>query len=387
MASERWIMHVDMDAFFASVEQLDNPGLAGLPVIIGGLDGRGVVCTCSYEARRYGVHSAMATAQARQLCPQAVFLRPRMRRYQEMSRRIMAIFRATSPLVEQLSVDEAFLDLSGTEGLYGSAEQAGWLVKRRIKEELGLTASVGLAPNKFLAKLASDLQKPDGFTIIRHEEARSFIAPLPVRKIFGIGKAAGSALQQLGVTTIGQLAELELGVLQQVFGKNAREMQLLARGIDYRPVENSSPIKSVGHENTFAKDLYTYKECRRELLLLSQQTGYRLRRHGLSGRTLVLKVKYADFKIISRNITSESDICCDEEIYELATQLLRQADLSRGVRLLGITVTNLSDGSVSLDFGEDKRRRQRNAAVDALKARFGSDVIARGIIKGKSAEM
>ena len=382
--AKRWIMHVDMDAFFASVEQLDKPQLAGLPVIVGGLEGRGVVCTCSYEARHYGVHSAMPMTQARQLCPQAVFLPTRMARYQEVSRKIMAIFRETSPLVEQLSVDEAFLDLSGTEGLYGSAEQAGLLVKRRIRQEVGLTASVGLAPNKFLAKLASDLQKPDGFTVITHAQARSFIAPMPVSKIFGIGRSAGSALQKFGIENIGQLAAADISILQRVFGKNAREVQLLAQGVDNRPVENSSSAKSIGNESTFSRDLHTYEECKHELLALCQQAGYRLRRHGLCGRTLTLKVKYNDFKVISRSVTSESDICCDEEIYALAVQLLRQVSLGRGVRLLGVTVANLSDGSLSLGFAEDERRRQRNDAVDALKARFGKDVIARGLVKEKT---
>ena len=189
----RWIIHADMDAFYASVEILDNPELKGKPVIVGGNSNRGVVSTCSYEARRFGVHSAMPMMQARKLCPQGIYLPVRMERYQELSHRIMAIFHDISPVVEQLSVDEAFLDMTGTEGLYGSVEKAGWLIKNRVKEELGLTVSIGLAPNKFLAKLASDLEKPDGFTVIPHDRAAEMIAPLPVSKIFGIGKTTVAA--------------------------------------------------------------------------------------------------------------------------------------------------------------------------------------------------
>lgn len=375
----RWIMHVDMDAFFASVEMLDKPELRGLPVIVGGLSSRGVVSTCSYEARKYGVHSAMPMVQARRLCPQAVFLPGRMHRYKEVSREIMAVFHRTSPLVEQLSIDEAFLDLTGMDRIYGSAEAAGRLVKDEIRKRVGLTASVGLAPNKFLAKLASDLQKPDGFTVIRREEAAAFIAPLPVMKIFGIGAAAGSELSQYGIVTIGQLAAADMAVLQQVFGKNAPRVHQLACGIDSRPVVPESEPKSIGRETTFEHDLHTQDECREALLELSGLTGYRLRSKGYYGRTVTLKVKYADFRTVTHSITGESDISCDEEIFELAVKLMRGVPLHKGVRLLGITVSGLSSGEPqSLGFEEDTRRRQRNEAVDQLKKRFGEKIIFRG---------
>ena len=207
---QRWIMHVDMDAFFASVEQFDNPDLMGLPVIVGGQSDRGVVSTCSYEARVYGVHSAMPMIEARRLCPQAVFLPGRMKRYQEVSRQIMNIFDSFSPLVEQLSVDEAFLDISGMELLAGSERDIGFKVKRSIKEKTGLTASVGIAPNKFLAKLASDMQKPDGLLVIRAEEAEGMLKPMSVRRIFGIGRSAEKSLLQFGIATIGQIADADL---------------------------------------------------------------------------------------------------------------------------------------------------------------------------------
>lgn len=377
----RWIMHVDMDAFFASVEQLDNPDLQGKPVIVGGQSCRGVVSTCSYEARRYGVHSAMSMAEARKLCPHGEYVPVRMRRYQEVSKKIMSIFHDFTPLVEQLSIDEAFLDVSGMEKLYHNTEEIGWLIKKRIAAETGLTASVGLAPNKFLAKMASDLQKPDGFTIIRHAEAAKFIADFPVTKIFGIGKMAEKSLLQYGIATIGQLAAAENNVLKKVFGKNADSVHRLAQGIDERPVVTESVPKSIGRETTFTQDLFTEEQCRRELLKLSGQTGFRLRSKGYSGHTLTLKVKFTDFRIVTRSITSETDICCDEEIYTLAVKLLRDIDLKKGIRLLGVTVSNLSAGDCgTLGFEEDKKQIQRNEAVDALKKRFGENIIKRGSI-------
>lgn len=377
----RWIMHVDMDAFFASVEQLDNPDLRGKPVIVGGQSCRGVVSTCSYEARRYGVHSAMSMAEARKLCPHGEYVPVRMRRYQEVSQKIMSIFHDFTPLVEQLSIDEAFLDVSGMEKLYHNTEEIGWLIKKRIAAETGLTASVGLAPNKFLAKMASDLQKPDGFTIIRHAEAAKFIADFPVTKIFGIGRMAEKSLLQYGIATIGQLAAAENNVLKKVFGKNADSVHRLAQGIDERPVVTESVPKSIGRETTFTQDLFTEEQCRRELLKLSGQTGFRLRSKGYSGHTLTLKVKFTDFIIVTRSITSETDICCDEEIYTLAVKLLHEVDLKKGIRLLGVTVSNLSEGDCgTLGFEEDKKQIQRNEAVDALKKRFGENIIKRGSI-------
>lgn len=378
----RWIMHVDMDAFFASVEQLDNPDLRGKPVIVGGQSCRGVVSTCSYEARRYGVHSAMSMAEARKLCPHGEYVPVRMRRYQEVSQKIMSIFHDFTPLVEQLSIDEAFLDVSGMEKLYhNNTEEIGWLIKKRIAAETGLTASVGLAPNKFLAKMASDLQKPDGFTIIRHAEAAKFIADFPVTKIFGIGRMAEKSLLQYGIATIGQLAAADNNVLKKVFGKNADSVHRLAQGIDDRPVVTESVPKSIGRETTFTQDLFTEEQCRRELLKLSGQTGFRLRSKGYSGHTLTLKVKFTDFRIVTRSITSETDICCDEEIYTLAVKLLRDIDLKKGIRLLGVTVSNLSEGDCgTLGFEEDKKQIQRNEAVDALKKRFGENIIKRGSI-------
>lgn len=374
-------MHVDMDAFFAACEVLDNPALAGQPLIVGGLGGRGVVATASYEARRYGVHSAMAMAQARKLCPQAVFLAPRMERYSQLSQRIMAIFRQLSPVVEQLSIDEAFLDLTGTEALYGSPQACGRLVKERLRTEVGLTASVGLAPNKFLAKLASDLEKPDGFTVIREEEAAAFIAPLPVGKIYGIGAKAEAALSRLGILRIGQLAAAQEEVLAPIFGVNAGRVRLLAQGIDERPLAQEGEPKSIGREITFAQDLLGTAACQEALLYLSQQLGYRVRRHGYQGRSLTLKVKYQDFQTRSHSLSLEEPISGDEEIYALALRLLGQMKLTKGVRLLGLALGSLTKEEGEGLFAQAGRAKKLNAAVDQIKARFGKGSIARGLLK------
>lgn len=375
----RWVMHVDMDAFYASVEQLDNPKLKNLPLIVGGDHERSVVSTCSYEARKFGVHSAMSIAMAKKLCPQAIIVPVRMQRYKEKSREIMQIFHELSPLVEQLSIDEAFLDMSGMEGLYSNIREAGVLIKRRIKNETGLTASVGLAPNKFLAKMASDLEKPDGLTIIEHAKVQSFIAPLPVGKIFGVGKTAQQQLLQYGITSIGQLRSLDFKLLQKVFGKNAYTIKQLAEGIDNRPVVPVREAQSIGREVTFEQDIHDLESCKEEILWLCGQVGYRLRKHGYSGRTVTVKVKYADFSLKTHSYTSDIDIFCDEDIIKISLSLLAKVSLHKGIRLLGVTVGNLNQGaSPSLGFAEEEKLRKRNDAIDKLKARFGENIIHRG---------
>ena len=376
----RWIMHVDMDAFYASVEQRDNPLLKGRPVIVGGSSARGVVSTCSYEARRYGVNSAMPLFEAHRLCPDGVYLPVRMHRYIEVSGQVMGIFHETSPLVEQLSVDEAFLDLTGMEKL-GGAERIAHGVQDRIARELQLSCSIGLAPNKFLAKLASDMDKPHGFVRITAQEAPALLAPLPVGKIFGIGRQAARKLEQFGITTIGQLAETDLGVLRQVFGINAERAQLLARGLDDRPVRPDEAAKSIGKETTFETDLYGYEACRDMVLDLAGQTGWRLRREKLAGRTVTLKVKYADFRTITRSLSSDRPVEWDEDIFRMADTLLRKVNLKPGVRLLGVSVSELRhpDEAPTLDFEEDRRLQRRNQALDRLKDRFGEHIIHRGM--------
>ena len=384
---QRWIMHVDMDAFYASVEVLDNPKLKGLPVIVGGSSARGVVSTCSYEARRFGVHSAMPLFEAKRLCPQGVFLPVRMDRYEEMSAKIMAVFRETSPLVEQLSIDEAFLDLTGMEGL-GGAEAIAHRVQDRIRDELKLSASVGLAPNKFLAKLASDMEKPHGFVVIRKEEAASLLAPLPVGKVFGIGRSAKDRLAQYGIERIGQLAAADEMILRKVFGVNAGQVKRLAQGLDDRPVVSEEEAKSIGRERTFDHDLTDFLSCREEVLDLSGQVGWRLRRERSAGRTVTLKVKFADFHTITRSCTGDRPVAWDEDIFLLAEQMLRKINVKPGVRLLGVTVSSLfrPEDEPVLGFEEDERMQKRNRAIDSLKGKFGEDIIRRGIAGRKKQQ-
>lgn len=378
---QRWIMHVDMDAFYASVEILDNPNLKGLPVIVGGRSARGVVSTCSYEARKFGVHSAMPLFEARRLCPHGVYLPVRPHRYAEISGKIMAIFRETSPLVEQLSIDEAFLDLTGMERL-GGAETIAHQVQDRIQEELKLSASVGLAPNKFLSKLASDMDKPHGFVKITPGEAEAMLAPMPVTKIFGIGRSAEDKLKQFGIEKIGQLASADVTILRKVFGINAEQVKRLALGLDDRPVVNEEEAKSIGKENTFDYDLTDFESCRDEVLDLSGQVGWRLRRENLAGHTVTLKVKFADFHTITRSSTGDRLIAWDEEIFSLAEQMLRKINVKPGVRLLGVSVSNLfrPEDEPVLGFAEDERMQRRNRAIDSLKSKFGENIIKRGIV-------
>ena len=372
---QRWIMHVDMDAFYASVEILDNPKLKGLPVIVGGRSARGVVSTCSYEARKFGVHSAMPLFEAKRLCPQGVFVPVRMARYAEMSAKIMKIFRETSPLVEQLSIDEAFVDLTGMERL-GGAEAIAHQVQDRIQE-----ASVGLAPNKFLAKLASDMRKPHGFVRITPEDAAGLLAPLPVTKIFGIGRSAEEKLKQFGIEKIGQLAEADVGLLRKVFGVNAEQVKRLARGLDDRPVVNEEEAKSIGRETTFDRDLTDMDSCREAVLDLCGQVGWRLRREHLAGRTVTLKVKFADFRMITRSSTGDRLIAWDEDIFLLAEQMLQKIHVKPGVRLLGVSVSSLfrPEDEPVLGFEDNERMQKRNQAIDALKSKFGENIIKRGI--------
>jgi len=375
----RWVMHVDMDAFFASVEQLDNPKYRGKPLIVGGKSHRGVVSTCSYEAREYGVHSAMPIIQAKRLCPNGIFVSGRMGRYVEVSQQIMKIFTEFSPCVEPLSIDEAFLDLSGMEHLVGDITLLGRKIKMRIKEVTGLTASVGLAPNKFLAKLGSDLRKPDGLVIISAHEAKEFIAPLPVNKIFGIGKKANEALKKIGIITIGQLAACDELYLKNILGNNTALVQNLARGIDDRPVEDTREAKSIGKETTYMEDLLTQEKYHDALWDLSQQVGWRIRNSGLAGRTVTLKVKYCSFKSVTRSITTEVPVSVDEDIFALVEKLITQIKWAEPVRLLGVSVSKLVPaGELLLAFARDEKQQKRSAALDALKNKFGEHIIKRG---------
>jgi DNA polymerase-4 len=380
----RAILHVDMDAFFASVEERERPELKGRPVIVGGRpEARGVVAAANYAARRFGVHSAMPARTAVRLCPQAVFLPPRHDFYARVSQQIRAIFERYTPLVEPLSLDEAFLDVSASLRLFGDAETIGRRIKEEIRSELALVASVGVAPNKFLAKLASDHDKPDGFVMVSAEAAASFLGPLPVTRLWGVGKVAARQFERLGIATVEQLRGYSPALLGEHFGGAGEHFWRLAHGLDERPVVPEQEAKSISHETTFARDISDPAILRAWLLDLTEQVAWRVRRHGLSGRTVHLKVRFADFRTVTRSRTLERPSHVTAELWEAGAALFDQrlpAPLPP-VRLIGMGVSGFGDdsGQGSL-FTEEVRRRSSalDAAVDGIKDRFGSDAVRRG---------
>lgn len=376
--TERQILHVDMDAFYAAVEVLDDPSLAGRPVIVGGTPaGRGVVAAASYEARRFGVHSAMSAARARQLCPTGVFRRPRMQRYVDVSGQILAILQEYTPLVEPLSIDEAFLDVTGCERLFGSAAAIGRTIKDRVRREVGLTASVGVAPNKFLAKLASDLEKPDGFVVIEAAAARDTLAALPVRKLWGVGEVSERELRRHGIRTIGDLARAPRSLLAGCFGEHAAQLLDLAAGRDDRPVIPAHEAKSIGNEVTFAADIADPEELRGVLDLLAEKVAWRLRRHGLRGRTVTVKARFPDFATHTRSETLPQTTCSTATIRAVARELLERRLDRRGrpLRLVGVTVSQL-EGRAAVQgelFSDPTGAREAalDSLVDRVRDRFG----------------
>ncbi|MDH3393673.1 MAG: DNA polymerase IV [Desulfobulbaceae bacterium] len=379
------IIHLDMDAFFASVEMRDNPDLLGKPVIVGGSLERGVVSAASYEARRFGVHSAMPIAVARRRCPQGIFLPVRMKRYQEVSAHIQNIFHRFTPLVEPLSLDEAFLDVTASTALFGVPAEIAAHIKQLIKEETGLTASAGVASSKLVAKIASDLEKPDGLTVVQHGTEQQFLAGLAIDRLWGVGKNTREILRMLGVKTIGDLTKLPEDLLEKKFGKNGARMQQAALGIDPRPVNTNRSIQSIGHEETFTDDLTDRAALHRELLAMAVKVGRRLRDHGLRGRTVTIKVKYYDFKQITRSITLPETTDDQHTIYQTGSNLLSKTDAGfKPVRLLGITVANLSSRDAvqqQLLFAADNRQRnQLNQAIDNITDKFDQDAIRPGTL-------
>lgn len=377
---QRWIVHVDMDAFFAAVEQRDNPDLKGKPVVVGGCGQRGVVATASYEARKYGIRSAMPMREARRRCPHAVFLPCDHRRYSQVSRRIHAVLEEFSPVIEPLSLDEAFLDVTGMEWLYPDPLLIARCIKERILAEVNLTASAGVASNKFLAKIASDIKKPDGLVIVRPSEVQKFLAPLPVGRLWGVGETTARVLSERGIKTISQLAAASQQQLEQWLGNAAAELKLLAAGIDDRPVVPEHAPKSVGNEETYECDIFSQEEVRTRLLGLAVHVAWRLRLLGLSGRTITVKMRSAAFKTVTRSRTLPEPTCLDNAIFATASELVNKISFPDGIRLIGITVSGLSAGAAqcSLFSGEDEKQLAVASAVDKLRERFGADVVSRG---------
>jgi len=384
-----------MDAFYASVEQRDDPSLRGKPVAVGGPAPRGVVSAASYEAREYGVHSAMPMVRALQICPQLIVPPLRMDKYAQISRQVFEIFRSFSPLVEPLSLDEAFLDLSGTERLEGPPKAIARAIKARVNKDLDLVVSVGLAPNKFLAKIASDLGKPDGLVVVEPAAVEVFLRPLPVSRVFGVGKVTQKGLHDLGINTIGELAEFPRAVLRKRFGELGDQLWSLARGIDDRPVEPEQAPKSIGHEDTFTEDMEDPAELEQILLEQADRVARRLRKGGWVARVVVLKAKTHDFKLYTRRRalqrpTSDGDVLA-RTAQELLAKLLRTAGphTSRGpnqpaplkLRLTGVTAAELSQSEAprQLTFDEPEHARKDKLAetLDSITERFGKQMLSR----------
>jgi len=380
--TSRRIIHLDMDAFYASIEILDNPALRGKAVVVGGNSNRGVVCAASYEARKFGVHSALPIHMARKLCPHGVFLSVRMARYQEISRRIMEIFLRFTPLVEPLSLDEAFLDVTASQRLMGTAEDIAVQIRALVRENIGLTVSAGVASSKLVAKIASDLNKPDGLTIVPPGQEKAFLAPLPIGRLWGVGSATKEALALIGVKTIGDLNRIPTAILSAKFGKAGLMLQESAQGIDLRPVEPRQEAKSIGNEETFAEDVRDKKRIEQELLTLCTKVGKRARSHGLVGRTVTIKVKYRDFVQVTRSLTLPEPVADDKSLYQTGCLLLAKTEITlRPIRLLGITLSNLSPDAASGQmplFGDNRTRRRNNdlyQALDAINDRYGKSAI------------
>ena len=392
----RWIAHVDMDAFFAAVEVLDNPSLRGKPVIVGH-GARGVVCAASYEARVFGVRSAIPMTRALQLCPQGEFIVPRHERYSEVSRQVMAVLRDFSPVVEQASIDEAYLDATGLEGLFGPVQSLGEALKRAVFERTGLTASVGFAPVKFLAKIASDLNKPDGLSILWPERIPSFLHKLPVARIPGVGERTLATLHSLGVSTAGEVSCYPADFWERRLGKLGLMIWERSQGIDRAVVEPYLAPKSEGAEDTLLADTRDRGVLNAWLLRQAEAVGARARRHKARGRTITLKVKFSDFRQITRSRTLPVSTASTRVIYETAAALLHALELPLPVRLIGLALSGFVWGEEELQLclpglgdGADEapspgqaadRDRALDETLDEIRARFGKDAVLRGTDK------
>ena len=385
MDEVRSILHVDMDAFYASVEQKDDPSLVGKPVIVGGAaDRRGVVSACSYEARKYNVRSAMPMGQALKLCPDAVVMPVRMKRYAEVSQAVHEVFHNYTPDVEKLSIDEAFLDVTGCRKLFGDAETIGRKVKAEILAKTGLTASVGVAPNKFLAKLASDLDKPNGFVVITEENKQAILDPLEVAKIWGIGKVTCEALKRIGVVTVEQMRMTPKETLKLVFKNRVDEILQLACGIDYRPVVTDSEAKSFSAENTFAKNIADRDTLLAVLQEQVEEVSQRLRAEHLQARTITMKFRYGDFQTVTRSVTLDKGTNVTQVLLRHARKVFDKWYSRSGaaLRLIGFGMSSLSaEGSGQMMLfsdPEEEKYKKVDAVMDEIKDKFGNDVMKRG---------
>jgi DNA polymerase IV len=383
----RSILHVDMDAFYASVEQLDNPDYKGKPVIVGadprGGSGRGVVAACSYEARKFGVRSALPISRAWKLCPEGVYVRPRMKRYLEVSRQVMEVFRRFTDLVEPLSIDEAFLDITGSVALLGPPEQMALAIKKQIREATRLTASVGLAPNKFLAKIASDLKKPDGFVGVEEKEVEAFLRHLPISRLWGVGPKTEARLHEMGFRSIGALAAASRESLVRSLGSLGEHLYQLSHGHDERPVIPNWEPKSISSETTFDEDTDDRELLLRTILELSDHVAERLRADGSRSRKVTLKLRYSSFSTHTKQHSLEKLIQTGEEIAAIARSLFGQFPMKQKIRLIGVAAGDLHrDGGDPQQlplFGQtDTQKEKLSHTVDEIKQKFGIDSVRRG---------
>jgi DNA polymerase-4 len=377
----RAVLHVDMDAFYASVEQHDDPSLAGKPVIVGWEGARGVVAAASYEVRRYGVHSAMPMRSALRLCPQAICLRPRMSRYQEVSRLLFGVFREVTPLVEGLSLDEAFLDVTASVHLPGGAVEIARAIKARIAALTGLTASVGVGPNKLVAKIASDLMKPDGLTVVDVARVHAVLDPLPVRRLPGLGRKTGAKVEAAGIHTLGELRSAPDAVLWPLFGRYTGLTRERASGIDERPVLPEVEEKSLSAEDTFERDIGTPGILQRQLARLADLAASRLRARGLQTACIGVKIRRGDFATFTRQRAVAPPTCEARAVSAVAAELLaRWLAANRGakLRLLGVVLTELTPAAQLGLFEETRRAGRLDAALDEARARFGHRALRRG---------
>lgn len=376
----RSILHVDMDAFFASVEQRDRPELAGRPVLVGGDGPRGVVAAASYEAREYGCRSAQPMAVAKRLCPDAVIVAGRFSAYREASEQVFGIFESFTPTVEPLSIDEAFLDLTGTDRLHGDAVEVARRIKTSVTDTVHLTASVGVAPNKFLAKLASAIDKPDGLTVVDERWIANELPGQPIDRMWGVGPATAGRLESLGVRTFGDLASLDAELLESRLGSDATRLQTLARGEDHRRVVTTRQARSISHEQTFGVDQADRDAVRRVLMSHTESVARRLRRQQVRARTVTVKIRYGDFQTITRSTTLDDATDRTDLLWQAATMLFDAWCETgfRPVRLIGMGASHLESGSRQLDlFGGEDRLRRVDEVSDEIEAKFGRGTIQR----------
>lgn len=376
---KKQIIHVDMDAFYASVEQRDNPDLLGKPVVVGGNpDSRGVASTCSYEARKYGIRSAMPLSEARRRCPHAIFIPVDMPKYVGVSAQIHRIFEDYTPIVEPISLDEAFLDVTDSLRLFGSAQRIATEIKDRIRKELMLTASVGVAPNKFLAKLASDVKKPDGFVVIsKEEEIQDFLDPLPIERIWGVGPKTAQKLHQINIKTIKELRSMDEIFLQTTLGSIGSQLFYLSRGIDHRPLEIAREAKSIGRETTFPEDLIDPEVLQTVILDLSSDVARKLRKESMKAKTITLKIRFADFRTLSKSRTLNIYTNHDKVIFTEASLLFKELRLTQPLRLVGVSVHHLAPEEIQQSLFDtiDLEKDNLIKTIDTINQRFGKNSI------------